>query len=93
MFIRSDNIYIEIYYRIEDSVKKELIRNKLKYTEDILAEYPEFCKCHRSFIVNLKNVKDIKISSQKYYLTFREIDEKIPISRSYSKEIVQFLTV
>ncbi len=92
LFIHSDNIYIEIYYKIDQNVRKELLRNSLKNIENILIEHPEFCRCHRSYIVNLKNVDRVKNRQYKYFLTFNNIDEEVPISRTLTKEIMKVLT-
>lgn len=47
-----------------------------------------FCQTHRSFIVNLNNVKHLnKIQSNRYEVEFKKLSNKIPVSKMYSKAI------
>lgn len=55
--------------------------------EENLAEFPEFYRCHRTYIVNLQKVKHISGNAQGYKLHLENIDTLIPVSRSLNEGI------
>ncbi|WP_089734667.1 LytTR family transcriptional regulator DNA-binding domain-containing protein [Chryseobacterium jejuense] len=57
---------------------------------NILAQVqtPTIKRCHRSYIINLGKVKNIKGNAQGYKLTLPEIDFDIPVSRSFISIII-----
>lgn len=71
-YIEVDNHYIVLH--MKDSVIR--FKEKLKNFEQQFQE-PQFCKCHRSFIVNLHYVS--KISRERVLM---ENEEEIPVSRA-----------
>jgi DNA-binding LytR/AlgR family response regulator len=73
LYIKSENIYIDIFTKI----KKYTIRKTL---DSFLKElnHPHFCKTHRSYIVNKTLIT--KISSKFVYLN----DIAIPLSKTYN---------
>ena len=70
-----------------DKIKKLLIRISLS---NILkqVETHSIKKCHRSYIINLEKVKDLKGNAQGYKLILPEIDSEIPVSRSFISSII-----
>jgi len=85
IYITSANNYVDIFYLKEKDVKHVMLRNTLKNVEEDLQEYPNFCRCHKGYIVDLKKV--IKISSGVSGLKLRlnEIEDTIPVSRALAK--------
>ncbi len=86
----ADN-YIDIFYIENNKLKHILLRLTLKLADTVLKEFPEFKRCHRSYIVNLKHAKKIISSHKGYKLLFNNINQPIPVSRNYKKEISLFL--
>lgn len=86
-FIRSADNYVEIYYREGNGFKKELIRNTLKNIEQQIKPYTRFIRCHRTSIVNSHYIDKLNNSFGNYWLSLRDIDEKIPVSRQYLMSI------
>lgn len=82
-FIRSADNYVEIYYKDGSDFKKGLIRNTLKNIEQQFKSYNHFVRCHRSCIVNSHFIDKLNNSLGNYWLSLRDIDEKIPVSRQY----------
>ncbi|SEK41944.1 LytR/AlgR family response regulator transcription factor [Parapedobacter koreensis] len=85
-FIESTDNYCTFYYEDNSEIKKILIRTTLKSTlEQIKSE--NILRCHRSFIVNLKKVKNIKGNAQGYKLKLKNIDVEVSVSRKYMEEV------
>ncbi|MDN3695132.1 LytTR family DNA-binding domain-containing protein [Chryseobacterium tructae] len=82
--------YCTLYYLENDEVKKRLLRislsNILQQTETDLIK-----KCHRSYIINLEKVRNIKGNAQGYKLTLPKIDFEVPVSRSFISAIIPLL--
>lgn len=87
-FAASDN-YVEVHYKTAKGTKKHLLRNTLKRMEEEYKELP-FLRCHRSFMVNLNNVKMFNREKGQAVLWMDDDgDIKIPVSRSYTKQVVE----
>ncbi len=53
-----------------------------------------FMKCHRSYIVNLNRIDKITYwNNGVHFLSFKEISERVPVSRKYYKELKQALQI
>lgn len=90
LYLESTDNYVFIYYRSNDIVKKELLRNSLKNLENRLKNQP-IKRCHRSYMVNLLNLNMIKKRGQKFVLQLKYIDQMIPVSKTYQEEFNEFL--
>jgi DNA-binding LytR/AlgR family response regulator len=80
-YIESADNYCKVVYTKEGIHKSTLIRSSLKRLEDQFAQ-PEIFRCHRSYIVQLKNVERVSGNSQGCRLHFKNIQESIPVSRA-----------
>ncbi|REE00462.1 LytR/AlgR family response regulator transcription factor [Marinoscillum furvescens] len=75
-FVKSDNVYLEIY----TSARKYVTRSSLeKFLEE--TNHPNFVRVHRSYVVNLNMVQ--AISGQN--LLVNEV--KVPVSRKHKHEL------
>jgi len=62
LFLQAADNYVEIHYKKEENVKKEMLRNTLQKMEEQIIKQETATKifrCHRSFLVNLAQVKSI----------------------------------
>ena len=84
--VAADN-YIRIYYHQNDAIKTQLIRSTLKKAEEKLANYDNFYRCHRSYLVNLNYIRHISGNATGYKLHLEGINDLIPVSRSLNNEI------
>jgi DNA-binding LytR/AlgR family response regulator len=83
LYIESaDNYSNVVYFGEAGQRKKELIRSSLKRLEGQLNN-ENIIRCHRTFIVNLINVKIVGGNAAGYKLYFDTSDETIPVSRNY----------
>jgi hypothetical protein len=79
---------VENYVELCLDNKKVILRNTLKSVEMTLADFPQFKRCHRSFLVNLHKVKSFSGNAQGLSLKFEAANvEEIPVSRAYVPEI------
>jgi hypothetical protein len=80
LFIRSVENYVEVH----TDTKKIVVRNTLKAMEEVFSSHPEFQRCHRSYLVNLKNVGSFTGNAQGLMLHFKVAGKDIvPVSRAY----------
>lgn len=86
--IESRNQYVSIKYKKNDRVIEQNIRARFSHIFNDLKEFPTIMRCHRSFAVNLMNVEDLQYIDQKPYLILcAPSSEKIPVSKTYLKEV------
>lgn len=90
LFIESVDNYVSIYHLENEQVKKQLLRSNLKKLESQLQE-EYIVRCHRSFMVNLKNIKKVEGNSRGLQLFFNYHETPIPVSRRYVKSILEQL--
>ena len=92
IFIKSVGNYLEFYFRESDGqINKLLKRGRIHQAEKDLEAFPEFLRCHRAFIVNLNQTKQIKGNSKNARLVFDQKLEEIPVSRSQFKNLKEQL--
>lgn len=87
--LESSNQYVLVYESKGDQIHKTLIRTRLK---KVLSEvnHTPIQQCHRSYAVNLLNVKQLENINRKNFLILSGTDEiKIPVSKSYLQDIKQ----
>ena len=82
--------YVAVYYHKGDKVESKSLRVTLTQIMESLQNYPQIVRCHRAFMVNISNVEYMKYSKS-YYLTLKDIDIQIPVSRSYIKSVREIL--
>jgi hypothetical protein len=92
MITASDN-YVEIYFEENDGIQKKLFRNTLKAMENAVANHPQFYRCHKAYIVNLKKVVHISGNAQGLKLEIEGFKNLVPVSRNLTVEIKEKLKV
>lgn len=86
--IKSVGNYLEFYLSESDGTfNKMLKRGRLHQVENDLASCPEFFKCHRAFIVNLKKGAQLLGNSRNARIVFEGIKQQIPVSRANYKNL------
>jgi hypothetical protein len=92
IFIKSIGNYLEFNFRESNGqINKLLKRGRIHQAEKDLEGLPEFLRCHRAFIVNLKLTKQIKGNSKNARLVFDQKLEEIPVSRFHFKALKERL--
>jgi len=90
LYIESADNYSKIMLKKNNKLSTCMIRSSLKRIEEQSA-HPEIFRCHRAFIVNLKKVASVSGNSQGYRLHIHDMEETIPVSRTYGKELLEKL--
>ncbi|MFD2574012.1 LytR/AlgR family response regulator transcription factor [Spirosoma soli] len=83
IYVESVGNYVDIYWLNLTALQKTILRNTLKDVEAILSDYPQFFRCHRAFVVNLKAIRKTEGNARGYQLTLNGVTSDIPVSRSY----------
>jgi len=86
LYMQSADNYIDIWYKDDSSIQHKLIRNTLVSLEKSIT-HPALIRCHRSFIININQVKSIKGNAGGYKLIIKDINHKIPLSRKYKEPV------
>ncbi|MBI1185122.1 hypothetical protein GC194_12675 [bacterium] len=82
LFVQSADNYVEVYVADGSKTGKHLFRNSLKNLEDQLAENGSFFRCHRSYIVNLQKVQQVRGNARGYRLVLPHCEMEIPVARA-----------
>jgi hypothetical protein len=92
LYISSEGNYVEVY-SLNEVVENKLIRNSLKKTEEQLRDYPYIFQCHRAYIVNMNKIRKATGNAQGFKLTLGNVDKRIPVARSYTKQFKELLGI
>lgn len=90
LFIKSIENYVECYRKDGETVKTAILRSSLKRIEENLKAYPFLFRCHRTYVVNVKNIARVTGNSQGYKLVYDGVESSIPVSRGNSKKLLGF---
>ncbi len=82
LFIESADNYSELVFLQKEKATKVLLRGSLSRFEE-QAHHPDVVRCHRSYIVNLRQVESISGNAQGYKLQLRNWEAPIPVARRY----------
>lgn len=88
LFIRAVENYIEICFT--DESKKVISKTFRQTLSRVCEQLPFLEKCHRSYLVNMNNIKEIAGNSQAAKITFIFGEKEIPLSKTYYKDIKKY---
>lgn len=89
LFIESASNYSEVVFLKENNLQKMLIRSSLSRLEEQI-QNSDIVRCHRSFIVNLKQVSKITGNAQGYKLQLKNVGYPLPVARRYTDLIAAY---
>lgn len=92
LVFHSSGNYIEIFWMDNQIRRKKLFRQTFAFVEQYLKDNPDFIKCHRCWIVNLKKVEALSGNSRGYFVEMNKLGFKVPISRNYISVFREQLT-
>lgn len=92
-YAKSADNYVECVYRVDGELKRLLVRCTMQKMTDLLSESPRVFRSHRSYLVNLDLVKEVKGNSQGYQLELQGLEETIPVSRGKRDALKALLNV
>jgi hypothetical protein len=82
LFVKAAGNYIELTTCSNSQVNIELKRISLTQFESQISAYPNFFRCHRTYLVNMFHVEKVSGNSQGYLLAFNNSQSMVPVSRS-----------
>lgn len=86
-YLESTDNYVTIYYSDGGATKKYLLRNSLKRMEELLRKYPVI-RCHRSFMVNISQIKMVRKGKKGYEIEMNLPDRRVlPVTKTYEPEV------
>ena len=85
-YLKSADNYVEVFYILNDEIKKHLLRTSLKQIEEEFTDHPHLVRCHRSYIVNPTNIKSIVQTSKGVNLNMDHFN--VPVSKTYEADFV-----
>lgn len=89
-YIESRDNYSLVVWWDGRKLRKQMLRSSLKRLAGQI-EHPAIKRCHRSYIVNLAQVEDMRGNSRGYRLYLHDCAEEIPVSRENGSSVKQFL--
>jgi DNA-binding LytR/AlgR family response regulator len=86
LYITTANNYVKAYYLEKDKVVYSILRITMKRVEDVLLQNQHFFRCHRAYLINLAQVKEVVGNAQGYKVKLHGVEEMIPVSRGLNAE-------
>jgi hypothetical protein len=91
VLIQSASNYIEIFYRSDAVIRKQMIRKTLSNVESYLKDFPGIKKCHRCCLVNIHQVNRFSGTYPNYSLEVEGLGFRIPVARQKIPEFRKLL--
>jgi hypothetical protein len=92
IYAESDGNYTAFHLKLDNQVRKKLIRNSITNIEQQLSSLPFLVRTHRAFIVNIKMVDSQKGNTLGYRLKLSGTDTEIPVSRQKTRDFDQTMS-
>lgn len=84
LYLEASQNYVTVHLLENNTLERRMIRNTIKEISGQLASCPDIIRCHRSFLVNLDQVKEVTGNSQGLILHLPpDKDSQVPVSRTY----------
>ena len=84
LYISSSKHYLHIVTRDGASLRSMMTLNQM---EDMLKSYPQFVRCHQSYIANLEYADAMQSDCFTIKKVYRHIAEQVPISRNKMQKV------
>jgi LytTr DNA-binding domain len=89
LFIESADNYSEVVFWKDNKIQKVLIRSSLSRIEEQINQ-AFIVRCHRSYIINLRQVTGISGNAQGYKLQFQNWESTLPVARRYTDLVKEY---
>ncbi len=92
-YIASADNYIEVFWsENSEPLNRIMIRNTLKAIEEKYQDLPSLFRCHKGYIVNCQNVIKVEGNAKGYFLSLKDVPDKIPVSRNKKEDLEKLLS-
>ena len=90
LYIESADNYVTIFYLNKSKLSNYLLRNSLKWIDENITPETPLVRCHRSYIVNLDNVKVLQKTKNGIFIELDTINTPdIPVSKTYYSQVME----
>ena len=86
VYATADGNYTTVFYWRDGQVQKRLLRLSLKNVAQQLADFEDIIRCHRSYVVNKRQIEDISGNARSLNLRMADGTASIPVSRTFPRE-------
>ena len=90
LYIEAANNYSNIHYMNEGVEDTFILHNSMKNLDNP-EKYVGLLRCHRGYMVNIENVKILRKEQGMLVLELTQGARPIPVSRTYTESVVNFL--
>ena len=90
--IKSDGNYCEFYTQENPKIKKVLMRFPMKNAANILENFENIIRVHRSYFVNINKVSHISGTARNISLHIDNINFTIPVSRINEQNVTKAIS-
>ena len=87
LYVSAADNYIQVFYLRDGFIKSDFLRSTLKNAEQRLSEFPQFFRCHRTYLVNLQKIEHISGNAQGLKLHLQGSSDPVPVSRSLNQRL------
>jgi hypothetical protein len=87
LFAQVQDNYVEVVFCKSGKIERRLIRATLTMLEEVFLSHSTIFRCHKSYIINLKQVATVRGNAQGYRLGVKGTNCSIPVSRNYIEEL------
>ena len=91
LYVEAVGNYVKINHLSEGSVRSDMLRATTKQIEQELLPFTAVIRCHRAFLVNLRQVEQIMTKAGSMQLLIKHIGHTIPVSRSNVPQVKKAL--
>ncbi len=91
LYVEAVGNYVKINHLSEGSVRSDMLRATTKQIEQELLPFTPVIRCHRAFLVNLRQVEQILTKAGSMQLLIKHIGHTIPVSRSNIPQVKKAL--
>lgn len=92
IYAKAEGNYAEIFLKKEASTQKLIKRIPIKNLESQLSPFPFIIKTHRSILLNLNHIEDVKGNAQGYKVQLKDCPDTVPVSRNFIQSFEQATT-
>ncbi|CAM1359283.1 conserved membrane hypothetical protein [Tenacibaculum litoreum] len=85
LFAKSEGNYVDVYTKNLNSVDIKPYRISIQKLLNSLSDYSFVLSTHRSYIINIKNIRRTSGNARNYKISFPDVSHEVPVSRSKFK--------
>jgi len=85
VYIQASGNYINVYWMNNNELNHQLVRTTLSKVKSIFDENSGIKQCHRSYLVNIQYIKNLKSSYNEKNIILTINDIELPLSKSFEK--------